>query len=369
MRSGHRVSDKGGIVRRWEKRGLIFVPAVCHPATLTGRPTDAVSQGRPWMVTHAALPVPDRAGDRLRVYFCSRDELGRAQIGWFDADLRLEQPVLGVSDRPVIGLGPAGTFDDRGATSSWVVDHRGRKYQFYTGWSLGVTVPFYLHAGLATSDDGGRTFQKISQAPLLDRCDADPYLTASPCVLIENDVWRMWYVSGVGWQTVSRQQVAGSRQRAEGRRWHAAGGGRRAADVGQAGRQSTAALPTPEPIYHIKYAESTDGIRWKRTGLICIDFATPAEHAISRPWVIKDGPRYRMWFASRGVSYRLGYAESDDGLRWERMDRQAGLEVSPEGWDSEMIAYPAVVDYGGERWMLYNGNDYGRTGIGAAVLK
>jgi len=33
-----------------------------------------------------------------------------------------------------------------------------------------------------------------------------------------------------------------------------------------------------------------------------------------------------------------------------------------------MIEYPCVVDAGGRRVMLYNGNDYGRTGIGLAEL-
>jgi hypothetical protein len=49
------------------------------------------------------------------------------------------------------------------------------------------------------------------------------------------------------------------------------------------------------------------------------------------------------------------------------MDAEAGIDVSSEGWDSEMVAYPWVGDVGGVRRMLYNGNGYGRTGIGQAV--
>jgi hypothetical protein len=75
-----------------------------------------------------------------------------------------------------------------------------------------------------------------------------------------------------------------------------------------------------------------------------------------------------MWYASRGAAYRIGYAESADGLQWERKDGEAGLSVSAEGWDSEMIAYPCVFDHRGRRYMMYNGNGYGRTGIGLAVL-
>jgi hypothetical protein len=74
-----------------------------------------------------------------------------------------------------------------------------------------------------------------------------------------------------------------------------------------------------------------------------------------------------MWFCARGDSYRLGYAESADGLAWERHDERAGLEPSDEGWDSEMIAYPCVFDRHGERYLFYNGNGYGETGIGYAI--
>ena len=34
-----------------------------------------------------------------------------------------------------------------------------------------------------------------------------------------------------------------------------------------------------------------------------------------------------------------------------------------------MVEYPCVFDWNGRRFMLYNGNDYGRTGVGLAVLE
>jgi hypothetical protein len=46
----------------------------------------------------------------------------------------------------------------------------------------------------------------------------------------------------------------------------------------------------------------------------------------------------------------------------------AGIGLSTEGWDSEMIEYPFVFDHNGDRYMLYNGNGYGKTGFGLAVL-
>ena len=74
-----------------------------------------------------------------------------------------------------------------------------------------------------------------------------------------------------------------------------------------------------------------------------------------------------MWYSVRGGAYRLGYAESTDGIVWERKDDRAGLPVSQDGWDSEMITYPVVFRHRDTLQMLYNGNGYGRTGIGLAT--
>ena len=74
-----------------------------------------------------------------------------------------------------------------------------------------------------------------------------------------------------------------------------------------------------------------------------------------------------MWYAWRGERYRIGYAESRDGTQWTRDDGK-GLSAGTDAWESSMVAYPCVFEWDGRRYMLYNGNDYGRTGVGLAVL-
>jgi hypothetical protein len=51
-----------------------------------------------------------------------------------------------------------------------------------------------------------------------------------------------------------------------------------------------------------------------------------------------------------------------------RQDEASGIDVSQSGWDANMIEYPFVFDHAGRRYMLYNGNGYGATGFGLAVL-
>jgi predicted GH43/DUF377 family glycosyl hydrolase len=272
-----------------------------------------------WSASHAALPTVDRADSSL--YFATRDADGRSSIARADLDLSRELPeVTAVDGDPVLTPGPLGAFDDAGVTPSCIVRRGDDTLLYYTGWSLGVSVPFYLAIGLAISRDGG-AFERVSAAPILGRRDSDPYLTASPHIVLEGDRWRAWYVSGVRW-TEQRH------------------------------------------YYNLRHAESADGVRWSE-GRVCVDFADEREHAFSRPCVVRGDGGYEMWFAVRGDAYRLGYARSDDGLSWERDDVATALDG--QGWDAEMAAYPHVVDHDGRRLLLYNGNGYGATGIGSAL--
>jgi hypothetical protein len=100
---------------------------------------------------------------------------------------------------------------------------------------------------------------------------------------------------------------------------------------------------------------------------VCIDVGR-GERNVARHWVLAEDGRYRMWYAVAGDEpYRLGYAESDDGLRWKRLDERVGIGLSPSGWDSRAMAYPWVERDDCRHVMLYNGSDYGRDGFGLAV--
>ena len=123
------------------------------------------------------------------------------------------------------------------------------------------------------------------------------------------------------------------------------------------------------PMYNIQYAESVDGLNWQRSGHVCIDFKSKKEVALARPFVLREDDIYKMWFCHKGNEYRLGYAESSDGKNWLRCDEYAGLSVSKKGWDNKMVAYPYVFKHDGFSYMLYNGNNYGENGIGYAIME
>lgn len=196
---------------------------------------------------------------------------------------------------------------------------------YYTGVMLGKTVPFYFAVGAARSNDG-LEWRRVSSAPILDRNAIDPFMTASPCVLFDEGRFRMWYVSCVRWENTEDD---------------------------------------PRHYYHIRYAESLDGLTWDRRGVVCIDFQA-GEYALARPSVVRDSDCYRMWFPYRGDHYRIGYAESEDGIVWRRDDGASNMLGGNEAWEDEMQCYPWVFDAMDRRYMLYNGNGYGATGFGLA---
>lgn len=299
---------------KWRKLGLVFCPA----------------DERTWLHSHAAVPIAQSVGgDLFKIYFSSRDRQNRSYTGYVVIDINQPNKIIKLSDTPVLSPGALGEFDDSGAMATWLTQQQDKQYLYYIGWNLGVTVPFRNSIGLAVSVNG-EDFARYSNGPIVDRNIYEPHFCASCCVLPWEGHWRMWYLSCTGWRIHQGK---------------------------------------PEHKYHIKYAESFDGINWERQGLVAIDFANNQESAISRPSVIYDADRWRMWYSFRGHSYRIGYAESKDGLQWQRLDNQVGIDVSITGWDSEMIEYPFVFDHNGQRYMLYNGNGYGKTGFGLAVLE
>ncbi len=303
-------------MQKWIKLGKIF----------------EVNDNFEWMKTHTTCPFPyNIEGDIFRIFFSCRNSDGYSHGAWIDIDIKNIDKILNISHEPILEPGDLGLFDDAGAVPFQVLKNNNNNLLlYYSGWSLKKTVPFDFHIGLAQAKDINNKFIKYSKIPILDRTEEEPYLIGAPFVMEERDIWKMWYISGDRWEKNKH-------------------------------------------YYSIKYAYSKDGIHWIREGVKCIYYANEYEYAFARPFVIKENNIYKMWYSFRAQknidTYRIGYAESEDGINWIRKDNEVGIDVSEKGWDSEMICYPYVFDHKGERYMLYNGNDYGRTGIGLAVLE
>lgn len=288
------------------------------------------------MKSHAQVPTPLVGAGLIRVYFSSRPDRNVSLTTFVDLDLENPTRILRLNPNPILELGKLGTFDEHGIMPSCAVRNGSKVFLYYSGWSRGASVPYTNSTGLAVSDDDGQTFKKISDGPILAKSTQDPFSATSPVVLKEEDSWHMWYCSGTGWL-----EIAGK----------------------------------CEHTYDIKYARSKDGIVWEPSATTVIRQRTEHE-AITRPYVVKSEAGYNMWFCYRGShnfrdgkdAYRIGYAHSKDLQHWRRDDDTVGIDISETGWDSKMIAYPAVVTVNGRTLMFYNGNGFGVDGFGYATL-
>jgi hypothetical protein len=307
----------------WDKKGLVFVPDGSFD----------------WSISHAQLPIVDVENSGFwRIYYSTRNKFGQSSISYINVEPCNPQNILYIHPRPILALGKLGTFDESGLMAVALVNYKRWKYLFYAGWSLKKTVPYHNTIGLAISDDGGGSFTKYGEGPLFDSTPIEPYSNGTINILIEDEIWKAWYQSITKWTLVGN---------------------------------------SAEPFYNIKYAESRDGISWNRKGFISIGYKDDNEAGICSASVIGEANDYRMWYCYRGtgnyrtdrrVSYRIGFARSQNGKDWTRKDEDAGIDISVEGWDSEMIAYPNVVSVNEDKYMFYNGNGFGRTGFGYAKL-
>ena len=300
----------------WQKLGLLYCPSE------TGR--------HPKLLSHAANPLPVLLeGDIYRVFYSGRDTNNRSSVGAVDIDIVNRQIVLEHS-QPFFEHGPAGSFYADGVSIGNCYEVNGVRYMLFMGWQN--------PKGSQWRGDIGRlivrpdlTLELASDMPFMGSDSTDPLSLSYPWVL-KNEMggYRMWYGSTTTW------------------------------DAGNS-----------EMLHVINSASSVDGHHWVREGL-AVPYELGRAQAFSRPTIVKDAQGgYEMWFSYRsgsGEKYRIGHAVSRTGKAWELALDDADIDVSLDGWDSEMIEYPFVFDHQGQRYMLYNGNGYGKTGFGLAVL-
>lgn len=288
---------------------------------------------------HAQVPVVDVQEDRWRIFYSTRVE-GKSRPYYIEVDRNDPAKVITPPTGVGVSLGDKGSFDWAGIMPTALVNVNTRtKYLYYIGWSVRADVPYHNSLGLMISEDAGLTYRKFSRGPVLSTSWREPGYVGTISILFnqEKQCYEGWYLSCEKWLDVGGKM---------------------------------------EPTYDIKYATSIDGIDWLPSGKSCIALDHDNdEGGLSQASVIRDSNKYQMWFSSRKKidfrdnpknSYRILSAHSDNGVDWIR-DAGISLDTSPEGWDDTMVEYPCVFVDNGRRYMLYNGNGFGKTGIGLAI--
>lgn len=305
------------MTQRWKKLGQIYVPR------LSGR--------HPKLISHAANPLPVHLDDDVyRVFFSGRDISNRSSVGAVDIDI-IECKIINEHYQPFFEHGPTGSFFADGVSIGNCYEVDGVRYMLFMGWQNPENKHWRGDIGrlIVTPE---LTLELDNAQPFMSYDKLDPISLSYPWVCTRpSKGYDMWYGSTLEWDT---------------------GNG--------------------EMLHVIHHASSLDGHHWQRSGL-SVPFEIGRAQAFSRPTVVMNQMgTFEMWFSFRsgsGEKYRIGYAVSENSLNWALELDQAGITVSESGWDSEMIEYPFVFDHNHKRYMLYNGNGYGKTGFGLAVLE
>jgi hypothetical protein len=83
-----------------------------------------------------------------------------------------------------------------------------------------------------------------------------------------------------------------------------------------------------------------------------------------------------MWYSIRNKldyrenienTYRIKMAKSLDGLTWSKISK-IDFDIDQDSeWDNIMVCYPFILQKENKLIMFYNGNGFGKTGIGYAI--
>ena len=304
----------------WNKKGIIFQP----------------DKGLWWQQYYGMLPTPIyfEESNSIRIYFSASCKDRFSRITFLDVSADNPSEIIYKHDGFILDVGNDGTFDDCGVIPSSIIKHNSNFYLYYSGFQRHQKTPHSIFSGLAISDDGVN-FKRLKSTPILERIDCETSIRSVPSVMVEQGIFKMWYCADYGWKIMNSSIYDNKKM----------------------------------SLNNLKYGTSKDGISWQTSELPIFNPEID-EFGFGRPYIHKKDNEYKLFYPIKRESetYRIGYCTSNDGLNWIRKDDNIGIDVSSEGWDSQMICYPAVISVKDKTYMFYNGNNYGETGFGYAEL-
>jgi hypothetical protein len=275
------------------------------------------------------LPTPYVMTDRVRVFYATCDGELRGRIMFADFAPKPPFRLLGASAAPVLDLGAAGAFDMDGVNPSQVIKTAVGLALLYIGWRRGpAEAPYTLFAGLAFSMDDGLTFTRQGRSFLPPRKGERLFRTA-PFIDVEEQGYRLLYIGGDAFEPDE--------------------GGRRL------------------PRYSLLEMRSQSLWDWTGPSRVLMHPNVAAgEIGFGRPVVVRRAGCARLMIS---VRTREGYqlVETDAALELGKRPPMTPIKLDPlERWEQQMTCFGSICHAEGYELLFYNGNGFGRTGMGLA---
>jgi predicted GH43/DUF377 family glycosyl hydrolase len=265
-----------------------------------------------------AAPSVVRAGSHYRMWYSSFfSSSDKEAVGGIGAAISVD----GIhwtrenAGKPVLEVGGDGSFDGGQVTSPEVIVDDAIVRMWYTGdpgktHSSGIV---FYDIGAATSSDGIHFQRENAGKPVLSRGgegSADEVQAATPSILKDGDVYRMWYAA---WSPISNHTIC--------------------------------------------MARSADGVRWEKENegkpVAGLQPSIAYGHAVT-----KVGDHYLMLYQALKAERAFYAAESIDGANWTMLNNGIPVispEKSPNAFDRDIVGHPFLLLEGSKLRVWYTG--------------
>lgn len=276
---------------------------------------------------YSSNPVAlNRSDSQIRIFFNSRDLKNRSSIFSIDMHPKTLEP-----NYETVTLqhshGTPDSYFSEGISIGQMFSLHGEKCISIMGWKNPDNEHWQGRIGYIRIDRNAN-LDPLPLSPWMDLDNKDPISLSYPAIFEQDDTTFIWYGSTCTWD---------------------AGNG--------------------EMLHILKEAILTkDGEIVKSD--IAVPYLLGSAQAFSRPAVIEIGTDRLMAYSYRGSNskYRIGFMQMGEVGSASHLGGIPAFLPTSNPWESEMVEYPSFFYYSDQLFMLYNGNSFGKTGIGVVNI-
>ena len=280
------------------------------------------------MRSHMSNPTPFYLGRaKLRIFFSSRNEQNKSSVCFFDVDMRRLEIINSEVNILLNINNHENCFFSDGVSLGNIFNKENKYFLSFMGWDLSDKKPWKGTVGVAEIDPYKPSILCLPEVPTIDTLNGSDSSLSYPTIKVIGDELYIWYGN-----TVKKN----------------AGNG--------------------EMLHTIHLSVLKEGNVVRHKGQV-IDYLINESQAFSRPSIIEHHGMLNMFYSVRGAdsNYQINRSISSDGLLWKKADFHMVGAADPA--ESDMQCYPYVTCLEDDIYLFYNGNNYGRSGIGLAVLE
>jgi len=285
-----------------------------------------------WMSSHvssAFLMAPDNSemSDILKLIVTGRCKRGMSRLGEITLNYNRETQAISlkeISESPLIELGELGTFDHRGMSYPFFIEHKKQSFLFYSGWKLTLDTKFENNLGLLKFDKTQKKWRRISRAPIFPLDNIDP-LGIGSVTLTFNDhdqLYYMFYTSFLSWKSAGNHE------------------------------------------YTVRLARTKNLVNWEKSKKTLIQ-NNDELHSICRANFFSEsivvcarGSQYSLYQLKTKVSLHNLFNESISISEFQKITPK----VKEKGFSEEQ-SYPHISNVFGKTFLLFNGSGFGKSGL------